>query len=814
MRTPCRICETEISPFMSFGQQPIANGFLSPEEYRDEYFFDLSVACCPKCAMFQLMEQPRPEQMFHDNYAFFSGTSTRMSEHFGAFATMIRNRFLAGRQNPFVVEIGSNDGIMLKHFAAAKVRHLGIEPSGNVAAVAREQGVNTISEFFNESLAEKIVAEHGPADAFMAANVMCHISDFRSVVAGIERLLKPDGVAVFEDPYLGAVLEKTSYDQIYDEHVFLFSLHSVSYAFAQRGLELIDVEPQDTHGGSMRYFLAKRGAHPVSPRVAEHFAREKELGIDQPETYEQFRTNCERSRDRLRTMLEDLRARGKRVVGYAATSKSTTVLNYCKIGPELIEFISDTTPIKQGKFTPGTHIPVRPRAEFAKEYPDYALLFAWNHQPEIFAKESEFSKSGGRWISFVPEVAITLVQEAHSAVAQLQQLGVPKGSDVVHPIPDLSRPDHGITMAGPWISDLEVQTVLDAVQNGWYYEKSYTYVEKFQKEFAAYHGRKHALMTPNCTTAIHLLLTGLGIKEGDEVLVPECTWIASAAGLSYLRATPVFCDIDPVHWCLDPESVRRNITPRTKAMIVVDLFGNMPLMDELRRIANEHGIHLIEDAAEALGSTYKGKRAGSFGVGSVFSFHRTKTLTTGEGGMLLLDDDKLFDFCSVWRDHGRRPGGPMYFNYEVTYKYMPFNLQAALGWAQFQRVDQLVQKKRWIFDGYRERLAGVPGIQFNAEPEGGFNSVWITSVVFDPSTGMTKARAIEELGKLGVPARPFFYPLSSLPAYPGAEAVYREKNPRAYDISSRAINLSCSSNLTAQQLDIIANGIKTILGHR
>jgi perosamine synthetase len=367
-----------------------------------------------------------------------------------------------------------------------------------------------------------------------------------------------------------------------------------------------------------------------------------------------------------------------------------------------------------------------------------------------------------------------------------------------------------IYMAGPWITELEIKTVEDAMRNGWY-ENAYWYCEEFQRQFAKYHNRKYALMTPNCTTAIHLLLTVLGIKEGDEVLVPECTWIASAAGLSYLRATPVFCDIDPVNWCLDPESVKKSITPRTKAMIVVDLFGNMPLMKDLVDVANKYGIHLIEDSAEALGSTYHGTRAGKFGVGSVFSFHRTKTLTTGEGGMLLLDDDKLYEQASIWRDHGRRPGGPMYFNYEVTYKYMPFNVQAALGYAQFQRLDELVNKKRWIWHKYMEKLADVPDLHFNAEPDGVSNSVWITALVFGKRYGLTKAEAMKRLEALGLPSRPFFYPLSCLPAYPGAEATYRARNPVAYDVSARGINLPGALNLTEEQIDAVCGGLRKIL---
>lgn len=366
-----------------------------------------------------------------------------------------------------------------------------------------------------------------------------------------------------------------------------------------------------------------------------------------------------------------------------------------------------------------------------------------------------------------------------------------------------------IFMAGPWITEHEIKTVEDAMRNGWY-ENAYYYVETFQNEFAKYHSRKYGIMTPNCTTAIHLLLTAMGIKDGDEVICPECTWIATAAPITYLRATPVFCDIDPIHWCLDPASVEKSITSKTKAIITVDLYGNMPDMDALVAISEKYGIPLVEDSAEALGSVYKGVRAGKFGIGSVFSFHRTKTITTGEGGMLLLDDEKLYKRCMFIRDHGRVAGIP-YYNSEVTYKYMPFNIQAALGYAQFQRIEELVAKKRELFYKYKDRLSDIEDIYFNTEPEGGVNGVWATAVVFGKSHNMTKKEAIRRIEDTGLPSRPFFYPLSSLPAYPGYEAKYKDKNVVAYDISSRGINLSCAFNLTDDQIEQQCNVIRNIL---
>lgn len=401
----CLICQKDYEPFISLGNMPIANGFLAEEDFDREYFFEMKVGYCDHCHMVQLAEQPSREMMFHENYAFFSSTSTLQTAHFKNFADMLGERFLLG-DDPFVVELGSNDGIMLQNLAARNVRHLGVEPSNNVAEVARSKGVRSISEFFDEDLAEHIKAEDGQADAISAANVICHIPYLHSIYAGVQRLLKPTGAFIHEDPYLGDIVEKTSYDQIYDEHVFFFSVASVSYMAEQHAMELFDVEHLPNHGGSMRYYIGHRGARPISDTVTEQRQKEIELGLEEAATFDRVRQNIENSRDELLSLLTKIRAGGERIVGYGATSKSTTITNYCGIGPELVEYISDTTPIKQGKFSPGTHIPVRPYEEFANNPPKYALLFAWNHAKEIMANETAFTASGGKWIVYVPNVGL------------------------------------------------------------------------------------------------------------------------------------------------------------------------------------------------------------------------------------------------------------------------------------------------------------------------------------------------------------------------------------------------------------------------
>jgi len=402
----CRICNQEYNEFISFGQMPIANGFLSSQEFSAEYFFELKVGFCNNCHMVQLIEQPNREKMFHDDYAFFSSLSKGQQIHFQAFAEELIVDYL-NKDSSFAVEIGSNDGIMLRHIAASRIAHLGVEPSENVAAVAKENGVNCVSRFFDEEFAQNIVSEYGQADTISSANVICHIPNMNSVLAGIKLLLKPDGVFIFEDPYMGDIIDKVSYDQIYDEHVFYFSVNSVGKMIEAHDLEIFHVEHLEVHGGSMRYYIANRGARAIKESVALQLKEEEKLGLVKQQTYEMLSANIQRSREELKALLESIvKEQNAPVIAYGATSKSTTVLNYCDIGPDLVDFISDTTPVKQGKFSPGMHIPIQSPDMLQEKDPKYLLLFAWNHKREIVEKEADFEAKGGKWIVFVPEVGV------------------------------------------------------------------------------------------------------------------------------------------------------------------------------------------------------------------------------------------------------------------------------------------------------------------------------------------------------------------------------------------------------------------------
>lgn len=366
-----------------------------------------------------------------------------------------------------------------------------------------------------------------------------------------------------------------------------------------------------------------------------------------------------------------------------------------------------------------------------------------------------------------------------------------------------------INMAGPDIGPIEMEYVADAMANGWYGKDAYSYVERLEREFAAYHDRAFGLMTPNCTTAIHLVLEGLGVGQGDEVIVPESTWVGSSAGITHSGATTVFADVDAATWCVSADTVRRQFTAQTKALIAVDLYGNMPEWESLTAACNQARVHIIEDAAEALGSIYRCKRAGKYGIASVFSFHRTKTISTGEGGMLLVDDQELFERCRFLRDHGRQPGS--YYNTEVAFKYMPFNLQAALGFGQFVRIEELVGRKREMFHLYRELLPQDGSVQVNMENDELINGAWATTVVFAPETGLTTDVAINALAAVGIPLRPFFYPLSSLPAYAANTTGGRLRHPVAYDLGARGVHLPCALNLTDGQIRHISAALHQVI---
>ncbi len=426
-RKECRICgNNSLVKFISFGKMPAANAFLKKDELdKKEFMYDMEVGFCENCKMVQLInivpyeKYIVPDSSGKTHYAYFSSTSKFMEKHFAELAKEIEERFL--EPNSKVLEIGSNDGIFLKAFKNHKV--LGVEPSQNVAEIAQKQGIETITEFFNEFLARKIVGRKGKFKAIVATNVTLNIIGLRDCFKGIYELLEDDGVFITEDPYIVDILEKGSYDQIYDEHIWYFSLSSLKNLCEMHGMEIFDAERQEVHGGSMRVYMCKKRAYKKSDRLKKYLQEEEEKRINGIEPYITFARNVEQSRRELINVLYELKAQGKKIVGYAAASKGTIVQNYCNIGTNVLDYICDSTPFKQGLYTPGKKIPIVSLDVFHDDKDvDYALLSAWNHADEIIGKEKDFISRGGKFIVHYPKARILESEQIEAKSSKMGEI--------------------------------------------------------------------------------------------------------------------------------------------------------------------------------------------------------------------------------------------------------------------------------------------------------------------------------------------------------------------------------------------------------
>lgn len=355
----------------------------------------------------------------------------------------------------------------------------------------------------------------------------------------------------------------------------------------------------------------------------------------------------------------------------------------------------------------------------------------------------------------------------------------------------------------PSITDLEVAYATDAAQNGWG-EHCYDYIIRFEEAFKQHLGVSYAIATSSCTGALHMGMAALGIGKGDEVILADTNWIATAAPIVHLGATPIFVDILPDSWCIDPDLAEAAITSRTKAIIAVHLYGNLCNMQQLLTIGEKYNIPVIEDAAEAIGSVYHGKRAGSMGEFGSFSFHGTKTLSTGEGGIFVTNNLELYEKVLTLSNHGRSKNQTKQFWPDIVgFKYKMSNIQAAIGCAQIERIDQLINRKQEIFRYYREHLQGVSDIFINPEPSGIVNGAWMPTIVFSAQSKISREELQLSFQKENIDARVFFHPLSSLPMFEN-----KPQNSWAMDISTRAINLPSYHDMSNQEQDRILSVLK------
>jgi SAM-dependent methyltransferase len=406
-RHTCRSCETPISHlFADLRSSPLANAYLTAEELeREEVFYPLRVFVCERCFLVQLPKAVDPETLFGD-YAYFSSVSESWLRHAREYVEQVTERFgLDSRRK--VVEIASNDGYLLKYVKERGVPVLGIEPARNVAAAAEAAGIPTLVEFFGRETGERLARSEEAADLLIANNVLAHVPDLNGFVAGVRAALKPEGVTTMEFPHLLRLIENTEFDTIYHEHLSYFSLLAVERVLGRAGLTLFDVEELPTHGGSLRIYASRRELDPVvDARVEEVRQRELAAGLDRVETYASFDRRVRRAKQDLLAFLIQAKSAGKSIVGYGAPAKATTLLNYCGIGGDFVDYVVDRSPHKQGRFLPGTHLAIRDPAEVMQTRPDYLLILPWNLRDEIMEQMDHVRHFGCRFVVPIPEPTV------------------------------------------------------------------------------------------------------------------------------------------------------------------------------------------------------------------------------------------------------------------------------------------------------------------------------------------------------------------------------------------------------------------------
>ena len=405
----CAFCDSnQLLLVIDFGEVALAGAFLKREQFSGELKFPLRVYFCNDCFAFQVVDKVQPEILF-SNYFYFSSSIDTLREHFRGYAEEITQRFLEPAVAT-VLEFGCNDGVLLRPLADQGIRTiLGVDPAKNIVASIDDPRVSVINDFFTEDVARRLVAEHGKVDAIMANNVYAHIPDIQGATRAVELALADDGVFVFEVHYLGKVVEEMQYDMIYHEHLYYYSLLSAMKHFDRYGMVIFDIKPVPIHAGSMRFYVCKRGSRHAQPskalRVLE--AEERKKGYDRFETFKLFSENVMRTRTALMELMRNLKRMGKRIAGYGASGRASTIIQYCGITHEHIDYIVDDAPAKTGYYTPGSHFLIYPSSVLASTYaPNYMLVFAWSFLEEISRRNAKYLANGGKMILPLPNVSV------------------------------------------------------------------------------------------------------------------------------------------------------------------------------------------------------------------------------------------------------------------------------------------------------------------------------------------------------------------------------------------------------------------------
>ncbi|MCH9633976.1 MAG: UDP-4-amino-4-deoxy-L-arabinose--oxoglutarate aminotransferase [Chlamydiae bacterium] len=699
----CRHCQHKTLSFLNLGFSPLANDYLTSEDLNSpETTYPLVLRVCNNCFLVQVQDSFPINKLFPEDYAYFSATSISWLLHSKDFSVMITEK-LNLNNNSLVIEVGSNDGYLLRNFVNKNIPCIGIEPSSDTARESNKFGIKTVEKFFNTELAKTLPK----ADLVIGNNVYAHVPDINDFSVALKTILKEEGTITLEFPHLLKFIQELQFDTAYHEHFFYLSLHTVIKIFDSSGLKVYNVEELATHGGSIRiYGCHKESKKKVSESVHTMLQQEKEFGILNIATYFDFKNEVEQIRNKFLSFMVKAKNSSKKIVAYGAAAKGNTFLNFAGIKHDFIQTIYDQAKSKQNKYLPGSHIPIENPNNIDPEKFDYILILPWNIQEEVH----KFLVSKG-----IPEEKIIVFYPRNK-------------NKFYHNLLTKTNKEN-FPVFKPLIEKEEINAAVQSLEIGWLgmgasvgqFETAILSQIQSKNRFAVAVSTGHA--------ALHLAMHLINVQPGDEIITPSFNNIADFQAIAAMGAKPVFCDILNETLCIDASKIEPLITSRTKAIIIMDYACFLADHDKINQLATKYKLRVIHDAAHSFGSYYKGKPVGSFSDITMFSFDPVKTITCIDGGALIVNSKKDLELLQRMRLIGMNQSPKlMYENqrawtYDVShlgFRYHLANLHAAIGCAQIKKLDSIISHRRASCKLYNQLLSDNPHLQ---TPESDFEHI-------------------------------------------------------------------------------------------
>jgi dTDP-4-amino-4,6-dideoxygalactose transaminase/2-polyprenyl-3-methyl-5-hydroxy-6-metoxy-1,4-benzoquinol methylase len=781
----CRVCgNTNLRQILDLGEQALTGRFVRPEE-PDPTVGPLQLVLChgaagdEHCGLLQLAHTYELTEMYGESYGYRSALSGTMVQHLRQIAARAQ---AVARPAPgdAVLDIGCSDGTLLGFYDGAQLKRRGVDPSSARFRAEFPPGAELLVDFFSRRRIESAFGR-GAYKIVTSIAMFYDLDDPMAFMRDVRDILAPDGIWITEQAHMGTMLTNLAFDSVCHEHLNYYNLRQIAWMAARCGLRVLDVELNAINGASFCVTLCRSDA-PLAgrPDAVAHLLEEERASFSTLLPYATFADRITLFRRRVRTFFDEAREAGELVLGYGASTKGNVVLQYCGIGPREMPAIAEKYPLKFGLVTPGTRIPIVSEEEARARKPDYFFVLPWHFRDEIVQRERAYLEGGGALVFALPrfEIVRTRTRPRFAAPAQRR---------LAWAEPSLFGDE------GEWVQRALASTF---ISDG-------PYVERIESEMAQHHGLppQHAVTVANGTVALELALRALGVGPGDEVIVPGWCFAAAANMTLAVGARPVFADIEPDTWLIDAAGVERLVSPRTKAIAAVHTWGNVCDMAALRRVAERHRLCLIEDCAESLFSRYRDEPCGRLGDIATFSFQATKTLTCGEGGMLLARDPALVERMRLIRNHGMQ-GARKYWHHLPGHNFRLTNIQAAVLCAQWQHREEIVAMRRRLLDAYRRRLAEVRGLAFQEFRSEVQAVPWALGIRIAPEVfRIGRDDLMQRLAEDGIECRPGFYAASQQPIYNAAAL------PCAEAVAAQTFSPPISPRLSELDLDYICDRI-------